>query len=93
MDADLGGGVIKQRVARPGRGKSGGYRAILLFQAETRAIFVFGFAKSDKANLEPDELEGYRELAKAYLEKSESAMNRYVAAGVLAEVMCDDEKD
>ena len=26
VDADLGGGLIKQRVARPGQGKSGGYR-------------------------------------------------------------------
>ena len=26
IDADYGGGVIKQRIARPGEGKSGGYR-------------------------------------------------------------------
>ena len=46
VDADLGGGVIKQRVARPGQGKSGGYRTIILYRQESRAFFVFGFAKS-----------------------------------------------
>jgi hypothetical protein len=28
IDADLGGGVIKQRLAREGQGKSGGFRII-----------------------------------------------------------------
>jgi hypothetical protein len=51
IDADLGGGLIKQRLARQGSGKSGGYRSILIFRSGERAIFVFAFAKSDKANL------------------------------------------
>ena len=29
VDADLGGGLIKQRVARPGHGKSSGYRTVI----------------------------------------------------------------
>jgi hypothetical protein len=48
VDADLGGGLIKQRVAREGGGKSGGYRTLVFFRHEERAIFAFGFAKSDK---------------------------------------------
>ena len=71
IDAELGDGVIKQRVARSGQGKSGGYRAIIVYRTKTRAIYVYGFAKSDKANLEPDELEVYCKLAKEYLAKSE----------------------
>ena len=93
IDADLGGGVIKQRLARSGQGKSGGYRTIVVYRTRTRAIFVFGFAKSDKADLDRDELEGYRELAKVYLAKSESDMDGYVAAGALTEVISDDEED
>ena len=46
IDANLGGGVIKQRIARPGRGRSGGYRAIIVFRQEGRALFMYGFAKS-----------------------------------------------
>ena len=71
IDADLGGGVIKQRLARPGQGRSGGYRSIILFRKDERAFFVYGFAKSDRENIEPDELAGFRNLAKAYLALSE----------------------
>src|SRR3546814_6114326 len=55
VDADLGGGVIKQRVARPGKGKSGGYRTLILFRKGDRAIFAFGFAKSAPANRRSEE--------------------------------------
>ena len=51
VDADLGGGVIKQRVARTGQGKSGGYRTLILFRQGDKAIFAFGFAKSAQANI------------------------------------------
>ncbi len=48
VGADLGGGVIKQRIARPGGGgKSGGFRSIILFRAGSRAFFVYGFPKDD----------------------------------------------
>ena len=90
IDADLGGGVIKQRVARPGQGRSGGYRTLLLYRSRSRAIFAFGFAKSRKADLEPDELEAYRELAKAYLAQAERAIDKYVADGILTELMHDE---
>ena len=90
IDADLGGGVIKQRVARRGQGRSGGYRTLLLYRSRSRAIFAFGFAKSRKADLEPDELEAYRELAKAYLAQAERAIDKYVADGILTELMHDE---
>ncbi|WP_255573940.1 type II toxin-antitoxin system RelE/ParE family toxin [Erythrobacter sp. SCSIO 43205] len=48
IDADLGNGLIKQRIARQGGGRSGGYRSILIFRSGERAIFVFAFAKNDK---------------------------------------------
>jgi hypothetical protein len=91
IDADLGSGVVKQRVARSGQGKSGAYRTIIIYRSEQPAIFVFGFAKSSMANLAPDELEGYRKLACIYLAKSERDMDDYVAGGTLTEVK--DEKE
>jgi hypothetical protein len=65
----------------------------VVYRTKTRAIYVFGFAKSGKADLEPDELEGYRELAKVYLARSESDMDHYVAVGALIQVMKDGEED
>jgi hypothetical protein len=59
----LGGGVIKQRIPRPGQGKSGGFRPLLVFRAATRAIFVHRFAENEKDNIEKDELTALKKLA------------------------------
>lgn len=85
--------MIKQRVARSGQGKSGGYRTIIVYRTKTRAIFVYGFAKSAKADLEPDELEAFRKLAEAYLAKTENDMTAHVAEGVLMELTEHEEDD
>lgn len=63
VDADYGGGVIKQRMARPHEGKSGGYRTIILFRAAERSFFVYGFAKSDLANIDESDERDFKELA------------------------------
>jgi hypothetical protein len=56
IDADLGGGLIKQRVARAGKGKSGGYRTIVAYRTKKRAVFLFAFAKSNLSNIGTSEL-------------------------------------
>jgi hypothetical protein len=63
IDADLGGGLIKQRVARQGQGRSGGFRTIIAFRAKGRAVFLFGFAKSEMENINSNQLETARKLA------------------------------
>jgi hypothetical protein len=63
---------------------------IVLYRAGRRAIFAFGFAKSRKDDLEPDELEAYRELAKAYLALADRVIDEYVADGILAEISNDE---
>ena len=63
VDADLGGGVIKQRIARPGEGRSGGFRALIAFKAAERSAFVFGFAKNDQDNIGAGELRMLRKAA------------------------------
>jgi len=64
VDADLGGGVIKQRVARPGQGRSGGYRVLLAYRRKTRAVFLFAFAKSERDNIDDNELATLRDIAR-----------------------------
>jgi hypothetical protein len=82
---------LKQRVARSGAGKSGGYRTLLFFRVETRAIFVFGFAKSDRANLDEDEEAVFKKAAKRVLLFSETQIDAEVASERLTEVNRDDE--
>ncbi|MFC6645921.1 type II toxin-antitoxin system RelE/ParE family toxin [Granulicella cerasi] len=67
VDADLGGGVYKQRVARPKQGKSGGFRTILLMRVGELILFVDGFAKNERANISRTELEAFRAIAKGLL--------------------------
>lgn len=90
IDADLGGGLIKQRVARPGAGRSGGYRTLILFRADRRAVFAFGFAKNDRANLNEEEEAAFKKAAKLVLAFSEARMDAELKTGRLTEVSCDD---
>ena len=89
VDADLGGGVIKQRVARQGGGKSGGFRTIVLFRLGERAFFVHGFAKSDLGNIPADELAALRMLASHLLAYDDAALAAAVEAGAMMEIMSD----
>jgi hypothetical protein len=74
IDADLGGGVLKQRIARKGGGKSGGFRALILLKVGERAFFVHGFAKSDRDNIRDDELVALKKLASELLNYDDAAL-------------------
>jgi hypothetical protein len=89
IDADLGGGVFKQRVRRKGRGKSGSFRTIILLRIHEIAIFVFGFSKSERANITSEELLAYRKIAKGLM-LSREAQASAVAEGKLIEVRCEE---
>lgn len=86
IDADLGGGVIKQRISRPGHGRSKGYRTIILFQRGTRAFFVFGFAKSQRANTDDDEKVQFKAAAKHVLALTEKQLAELLRSGEFMEV-------
>ena len=62
--ADLGGDVYKMQIARPGEGKSGGYRVIVFFRSEKRTFFVYGFPKSGRDNINESELRAFKQRAK-----------------------------
>jgi hypothetical protein len=93
IDADLGGGVIKQRIARKGSGKSGGFRTLILFKAEKRAVFVHGFAKNEVDNIRPDQLPALKKLAFTMLAYSEDEMQKVIASGTLTEVKCNGKSE
>lgn len=86
IDADLGSGVIKQRVARQGEGKSGGYRTLILFRQGDRAIFAFGFAKNARANIAKADLAALKKAADEALAWSNEELDRLVASGALLEI-------
>ncbi len=89
VDADLGGGVIKQRIARPGESKSKGYRSIVLYRKGDKAFFVYGFPKSDLGNIRDDEQEQFKKAAKSILALSNVQIRQLIENGQFEEVKKD----
>jgi toxin-antitoxin system, toxin component, relE family len=86
IDADLGGGVIKQRIARKGQGKSSGYRSIILFKRGDKAFFVHGFAKNDRDNISTQELHLFKSLALDTFMLNEAQLTSLLLANELTEI-------
>jgi hypothetical protein len=86
VDADLGGGVIKQRVARPRAGRSGGFRTVIAYRTREMSVFLYGFAKNERDNISSDELKDLRKAARFYLSLSYEDLSTAVSADKLVEI-------
>ncbi|WP_186100593.1 type II toxin-antitoxin system RelE/ParE family toxin [Burkholderia gladioli] len=91
IDADLGGFLYKKRVARPGGGERGGYRALLSARIGSSYVFLHGFRKSDKANITQDEKKALQFAGKVFLELSADASSKSLRSGVLLEGHCEQD--
>ena len=85
-NAALGGDVYKVRIARTGKGKSGGYRSIVFFRSGTLTFFVYGFAKSNRKNISQKELAKFKEAAKDWLSLSDDQLDKLVQTGKYQEI-------
>ena len=86
IDADLGGEVIKQRIARPGQGRSKSYRTVILFRRGAKAFFEYGFSKSRRANINDEEEAQFKEAAKRILALTEKHLAELLKRGDFVEV-------
>ncbi|MES2662099.1 MAG: type II toxin-antitoxin system RelE/ParE family toxin [Pseudomonadota bacterium] len=93
IDADLGGHIIKQRIARPGQGKSGGYRSIIIYKQGDKAFFVYGFAKNERDNLDRQETETYKKAAKELLALSDAQIKKLIEKHALIEVKYEQQEE
>lgn len=89
IDANYGGGVLKQRIARSGAGKSGGYRSIILYVKGSTAFYVYGFSKKDQENITNDEESYFKKLAKLTLTLSDEDIAALLEEGTYEEVECN----
>jgi hypothetical protein len=89
FEANLGGNLFKKRIARPGQGKSGGFRTIVATNLKGRWFFVYGFAKNERDNIEDDEEAALKELAARLLTMPPQALAKALEAGQVTEVNCD----
>jgi len=92
-EADLGGRVIKKRIARAGQGKSGGFRTLVATNKHDRWFFMYGFPKNERSNIDKDEEEALKELAAHLLSLSATELETAENKGELMEVVCDEENE
>jgi hypothetical protein len=79
----LGSHVYKKRLGVDGRGKRGGGRAIVVFKAREVVLFVFGYLKSECANISSNEEEQVRLFARDFMKLSNDARLKLASAGKL----------
>ncbi len=92
VDADVGGDIIKQRVPRKGTGRSGGFRTLIAYNSGIRAVFLYGFAKSERGNIEDNELAELREIAAIWLNATDERIQQQIEKSLLQEINCNEAK-
>ena len=93
IDADLGHGLVKQRVARQGGGRRGGFRTIIAYRIGSRAVFIYGFAKNEKENISAADQQDMAQTGAMLLGLDADDIERLIVEGELWEVECDEEED
>lgn len=88
-DADLGGGLLKKRIARPGQGKRDGFRTLVASNKRDRWFFVYGFPKNERSNIDTDEKEALKKLTAYLLSLTSQAIDRAKREDELMEIDCD----
>ncbi len=91
IDANLGGGVIKKRVARSNGSKSNGFRTIIFFKEGRNVFFFYGFAKNTKANISTTELAQFKIIAKTMFSYNDEQIKKAIEHQELIEVMSDEK--
>ena len=87
IDANLGAGLYKKRIARPGHGKSGGYRTLIAFKQDERVIFIYGFAKNERDNIDSNEKNVFKNVARYYLSLNDDELTKLVKKKTLVEMI------
>ncbi|MWL48546.1 type II toxin-antitoxin system RelE/ParE family toxin [Escherichia coli] len=86
ISANLGSGVIKQRLARRGGGKSGGYRTIIFYRVSEKAFFIYAYAKNERENITTIEEDAFRKAAPHVLNLTDEQLAQLILQGQFTEV-------
>jgi hypothetical protein len=93
IDTRLGGSLLKKRIAKGGRGKSGGFRAIVAYRQNDRLVFLYVFGKNQRDNITEQERVALSEIGDEYMQLPPEKLDELVAKGTLIEVAYDDEEE
>ena len=86
FEANLGRGVFKKRLGLGPKGKRSGVRTLVATDQSTRWFFLFGYKKSERANLRGNELRALQIVASTLLSLDDGQIQRGIAMGELVEV-------
>jgi hypothetical protein len=92
-EADLGGRLLKKRIARPGKGKSSGFRTLIATNRGNRWMFVYGFPKNERSNIDKNEAEALKKLATEILSLTSEALETAKNDNELMEIDCDAKEE
>jgi hypothetical protein len=93
VDAQLGGFLLKKRISKGHKGKSGGLRTIIAYRQDHRLVFLYGFAKREKANIDQTEKQALLELGNIYMAMNELDLSEAIRTRTLFEIACDDDEE
>ena len=77
--------LFKKRIAKQGKGKSGGFRTLLATNRGDKWFFIFGFQKNERSNIDKDEKEALKKLASQLLSYNNELLNKAITAKGLHE--------
>lgn len=92
VEANLGGCLFKKRLPRLGAGKRGGYRVLVGYKRPNaeRIIFLYAFAKNDKANISDKEEAALSLVAESFISSVDEHVSTLLATNLIWEVQGDD---
>ncbi len=92
LSVNLGGGLFKVRVGSENGGKSSGYRTIVVYREDDRAVMIYGFMKKEQENLSRDELKSFKTLSKDILSLNDDMLNGAIEKNVFVKIGEKDER-
>ena len=66
---------------------------MIAYRRDVRSVFLYGFAKSERDNVDDDELETVRDIAKGWLAASTDQIAKALADGLINEVDYDESEE
>jgi len=75
--------LFKVRVKKEHSGKSSGFRTIVVYQQDNKAIFLYGFEKNEKANIDSSELQYFRKFGNDLLAMNSKQLEQFVEQNIL----------
>lgn len=72
--------------------RAAGYRTVIAYRHGDLAVYLLGFAKNERANIDDDELEDLRGQAQVFFKLTEDQIEAAIAENELTEVSYGDEE-